>query len=292
MRLGYIVVNRYYTDSGTEYAVRRLIEEGQKCGIRLEVVKSGMVEYGDEKSFDFNNLDASKKMPILFWDKDTGYALELERFGHKIINRPRAIDICNDKIVTYQSLRGSKIKIPQTIVTPLVYDVCDGEDKEFIDLVESELKFPIVVKENVGSQGRQVYLASNRQELEKLNKKLRHIPHHYQKFCGDNRNSGGDIRIYVVSGKVVASVRRTNTADFRGNVNIGGAVTQLCESSAKAYNAVAVKVSKKLKLDYCAIDFADTGGEPILLEVNSNAYFESAEKACGANIAGAILRLC
>jgi len=296
---GYIVVNRYYTDSGTEYAIRRLIEEGQKQSIELEVIKSGAVGYeyygnGREEMFYLEGCKfafSKKPPPILFFDKDTKFASAVERHGHRVINQSCAIEICNDKIATYSALSGSKIKTPDTLVSPLIYDVNDGEDMGFLALVEGRLEYPIVVKENVGSQGRQVYLAKDRAELKTLNKKLRHIPHHYQRYYGNSAQCGGDIRVYVVGGKARISVRRTNTADFRGNVCLGATVVKLDDNEAKAYEAVAVKASKRLKLDYCAVDFADYEGEPILLEVNSNAYFESVEKACGANIAREIICL-
>jgi len=127
-------------------------------------------------------------------------------------------------------------------------------------------------------------LARNRTELIAQNKRLWHIPHHYQKYCG---RFGSDIRVYVVGGKSVAAVRRDNTDDFRANAGLGGKVTILADTNE--YIKVAEQAAKIIDLDYCAVDFAaDTDGV-ILLEVNSNAYFEVAEKATGINIAGAYI---
>jgi len=284
MHYSHIIVGRYYSDSGTDYAVGRLIEEAEKQSITLRVIKAGITIIPDGQIKDCS-------VPVIFFDKDINFARALERSGYRLINNAGAIKICNNKIATYEELVESRIKLPETIVAPLVYDVCDGEDKEFIDLIEKQFEYPIVVKENIGSQGRQVYLAKDRSELETLNKKLRHIPHHYQRYYGNDSNNGGDVRVYVIGGKARITVRRTNTSDFRGNVCLGSAVTRLGEDEAEVYEAVAVRVSKKLKLDYCAIDFADCKGMPVLLEVNSNAYFEAVEKTCGVNIAKEIVCL-
>ena len=47
---------------------------------------------------------------------------------------------------------------------------------------------------------------------------------------------------------------------------------------------LAERIAARLGLDYCAADFIGTD-KPVLVEVNSNAYFTGAE-ACGLDIAG------
>ena len=57
---------------------------------------------------------------------------------------------------------------------------------------------------------------------------------------------------------------------------------------SKEFIALAEKVAKLLKLDYMGIDLMyGKNGEPILCEVNSNAFFEMAEEITNINVAGA-----
>ena len=68
----------------------------------------------------FLNPDITK-MPdyVIFWDKDIVLAKQLENMGLKLFNNSRAIEICDNKALTYVELNG-KIEMPDTIVS---YDI-------------------------------------------------------------------------------------------------------------------------------------------------------------------------
>mgnify|MGYP002627967192 CR=1 FL=1 len=63
----------------------------------------------------FLNPDITK-MPdyVIFWDKDIVLAKQLENMGLKLFNSSRAIEICDNKALTYVELNG-KIEMPDTI---------------------------------------------------------------------------------------------------------------------------------------------------------------------------------
>ena len=68
---------------------------------------------------------------------------------------------------------------------------------------------------------------------------------------------------------------------FRSNSYLGGKGKIF--NVTKEYAFVAEKVANQLKLDYCGVDlFYD---EPIIIEVNSNAYFAEFEETTGINVA-------
>ena len=53
------------------------------------------------------------------------------------------------------------------------------------------------------------------------------------------------------------------------------------------YLKVAEKCASILGLDYCGVDILEgPNGEPIVSEVNSNAFYEGIEKTTGVNVAG------
>lgn len=277
--MGLIVRNRYYTDAGTEYCLDRLESELGKLGLPVRRTVTPLCGYCGTEAF----AAESETDFAVFWDKDVAAARVLER-NKDVFNAPHAIEICDDKLRTYAAVAGQGVDMPETVVAPLAYDVSEGEDEALLSLVE-RLSYPIVVKQNVGSQGKQVYLASDRAELAALHKRLMHVPHHFQRFYADS--AGSDIRLYMVGGRCVAACRRQNTTSFRSNVAMGGEMFRI--EPRPEFVAAAERVAARIGLDFGSVDFLD-GDRPVLIEVNSNAYFRGIEQSGGADIAGAYAR--
>ena len=225
----------------------------------------------------FNNYDF-----ILFWDKDIKLAKLLEDKGHIVINSSRAISLCDDKSKTYISLLNHNIKQPLTIISPMIYYGAIDSDMSFIDFSIEKLGFPMVVKECFGSFGEQVYLANNKDDLLSLIKKIGTKPFILQEFI--KTSFGKDLRIEIIGGEVVATVFRQNeNNDFRANITNG--------AKASKYNPnlkqidMAINVCKILGLDFAGVDILfGENDEPILCEVNSNAYPLNVQKITGVNI--------
>ena len=79
---------------------------------------------------------------------------------------------------------------------------------------------------------------------------------------------------------------RYSTTDFRSNSALGG--NQKPFEPSKDFIEVAEKVATLLDLDYMGIDLLfGSNGEPILCEVNSNAFFTAMENVCNVNVAKA-----
>ncbi len=275
---GIFVVNNYYTDSGIEYVFSRLKEEFEKLGATLEKITCPHLIY-NEKGEASVDVDADF---AVFWNKDSAVAKILEK-KMPVFNSGRAIEVCDDKAKTFLEVEGKGVLMPKTITAPIRYDINKTIDENFLFFCEKELSFPIVVKENTGSQGRQVYLASSRAELWELSQKLMHVPHILQQYVADER--GVDIRIYVVGGKAIASCKRKNTTGFKSNVHMGG-VAENYEAS-KQLKEQAELIASALSLDYGSVDFLTEKGH--FVEANSNAYFKAIE-SLGYDIAGAYAR--
>ena len=79
-------------------------------------------------------------------------------------------------------------------------------------------------------------------------------------------------------------MQRTNTNDFRSNLACLGKGELF--PLDKNLKTLAEKVSRTLHLDYCGVDLlVGADGEPILCEVNSNAFIVGFEKYTGINVA-------
>lgn len=272
---GAFVVNKYYTDDGIEYVYSRLKSELEKQGLGFTKVNCPTLVY-DDTGAAHADIDADF---AVFWNKDAAVARILER-KMPVFNGSGAIETCDDKAKTYLKIACNGISVPRTIVAPVRYDVTQEIDDELLLRAERELGFPVVVKENTGSQGRQVYLAENREELKALSQKLIHVPHILQRYVSQER--GVDVRIYVVGGKAIAGCKRRNTTSFKSNVHMGGVAEKFVPSAELA--AEAEKIAEIIGLDYGSVDFLTEDG--CFVEANSNAYFKAIE-SLGYDIAGA-----
>lgn len=256
--------NKYYSDAGMDYVFERLREEFCKRKVELIRVTDIYASYPmNETNFDFG----------IFWDKDTTLASRLESTGLRLFNRSDAIALCDDKEKTFSAL-GGKLELPLTIASPLVYDVSNGKDERLISLIESKIGYPAVVKENVGSQGRQVYLAHDKAELAAIHEKLAHIPHLFQRFVKGEK-TGSDTRVYVVGKKAVGAVLRENTTDFRSNAALGGKMTR-AELTDELREKAEI-AARALNLEYGSADFICENGKFVFIEANSSAYMKNAE---------------
>lgn len=279
MNKGLIVTNGYGLADGIKHQVKRLLEEFSKLGIELDVkrnnelltyIRDGKLE-SDLPKYDF----------VIYLDKDRYVADMLERQGYRLFNSMNSIVKCDDKMLTHICLSNSGIKMPTSISSTLCYR--DDGNRKYLNDVEKKLGYPLIVKENYGSLGKQVYLVKNRAELEDIENKLIHTPHIFQEFISSSK--GKDFRIIVIGHKVVAYMKRENKNSYLSNLATGGTASVV--ELPKEYLNMAVEASKILNLDYCGVDILEgVNGEPILSEVNSNAFYEGIEKITGINVAG------
>ncbi|WP_139902088.1 ATP-grasp domain-containing protein [Clostridium thermarum] len=259
-------------------------ESAAKMGIELELLKNNEVYSTIENNSATVKLERVKKEPdfILFMDKDIRLAKHLELLGYKLFNSSKTIENCDDKILTYQILANNNIKMPKTIISPMMYKGTVETDTGFIDFIESECGYPLVVKEAFGSFGAQVYLVNNREELLEKRRELLYIPHLYQEFIETSK--GRDVRIHVAGDKVVASMLRTSETDFRANISNGGKMQQY-EPDDK-FQELAIRASKLVGADFSGVDLLfGEDEEPIICEVNSNAHIKNIYQCTGIDVA-------
>ena len=80
-------------------------------------------------------------------------------------------------------------------------------------------------------------------------------------------------------------MKRENPNSYLSNLAAGGTASKV--DLPKEYLDVAEKCASILDLDYCGVDILEgPNGEPIVSEVNSNAFYEGIEKTTGINVAG------
>ena len=188
-------------------------------------------------------------------------------------------------MLTFIACANEGINMPKTIAGPLVYTDLIEENYKFLDDVAKEIGFPMVVKRVYGSLGEGVYLVKTKEELSSLYSTIARNPVIFQEYM--NNSYGQSIRVLIIDGKVFGSFVRFNKYDFRSN--FGDLSDGIIIEKPEKYESFAQEIADKLKIEYAGIDLLiDKNNEPILCEINSNAFFEEFEKVTKLDVAKAI----
>lgn len=282
MQKGVILINAYLKSQSQKRQAERLQEELANVGLAADIVRN-------DSFFACVDEDIHSRLPekyafCVYLDKDKYVSQMLENAGLRLFNPHAAIRDCDDKMQTYLCLAGKGIPLMKTLPGLLCYEPTEQIRLQSVERVEQEIGYPVVVKESFGSLGKNVFLAKDRAELIAVMEQLKCRPHLFQKAALSSM--GKDVRVIVVGGKVLGAMLRKSNGDFRSNIELGGSGTPY--RLPQAWEELCTRVAGILQLDYCGIDLLfGENGEPIVCEVNSNAFFGGFEAVTGINVAKA-----
>jgi RimK family alpha-L-glutamate ligase len=193
------------------------------------------------------------------------------------INGSESIGIAKDKLRTSQLLSKKGIPIPNTMLVRFPVEV---------DLVEANVGWPCVVKIINGSYGEGIYLCERRNDFRKLMEFVSSLKSGktliVQEYVG--YKPGEDLRVLVVGGKVIGSMKRVApSGDFRANISNGGHGEPFPLTEEIDY--IARETARVCGLQIAGIDllFDKTGFK--VCEANSAPGFEGFEQYCGIDVA-------
>ena len=277
---GIIIVNQ--TIGHNQYKIDRFKTEFSKKGVYLDVFVN------DGTLAEIKNNEIKINLPaanfVLYLDKDIYLARLLEKAGFRLFNKADFIKLCDDKMLTFIACANEGIRMPKTIAGPLVYTDLQESNYKFLDTIIKEIGLPMVVKKVYGSLGEGVYLVNTKEELINLYSEIARNPIIFQEYV--KTSFGKSIRVLIIDGKVFGSFIRKNKYDFRSNYG-EEASSKILENPAK-YEGFAQEIANKLHIEYAGIDLlVYEDDDPILCEINSNAFFEEFEKVTGLNVAAA-----
>ena len=276
---GIVIVNQELGHN--EYKIKRFKEEFSKLGISLSVVvNDGTVAMIKNSELEIN---LPKCDFVIYLDKDIYLARILEKAGYRLFNKADFIKLCDDKALTNIACSNRGIKMPDTITGPLFYSQeLKEENFKFLDDVIKELGLPLILKRVYGSLGLGVYLIKTKAELIEAYKEHCRAPILFQRYVGSSY--GVSARVIIIDKEVVGGFIRYNKSDFRSNFGDTASSRPLKEGD-KCFK-LAKYIADELDIEYAGIDFMFLeSGEPILCEINSNAFFEEFEKVTGINVA-------
>ena len=102
--------------------------------------------------------------------------------------------------------------------------------------------------------------------------------------------AGGDIRCFVVGGKVVAAMKRQSrsTEEFRSNLHRGGHASSV--EITEEERTMAIRAAHIIGLNVAGIDMLRSNRGPLIIEVNASPGLEGIEKATGKDVALSIVQ--
>ena len=276
---GIIIVNQEIGHN--VYKIKRFTEEGKKLGVSLSTyINDGTLAIVKNDNLTINLPKADF---VIYLDKDIYLARMLEKKGYRLFNNADFIKLCDDKSLTNIACSDKGIKMPKTIMGPLFYSpTLKEENLEFLDKVAEELTFPLVLKKVYGSLGLGVYLVNNKEELVSLYKELCRQPLQFQEYISSSK--GRSIRVIIIDKKIVGAFERYNEDDFRSNFGSHASSKEI--KLEPKYFELAEKIAKEFDVEYAGIDLLyGENNEPVLCELNSNAFFEEFERITNINVA-------
>ena len=278
-------------EMGEVYETDILVEEFEKQGIKVRVVNPQdvdiFVDRDDRKSILVGGK--TRALPDFVLPRTgsgTTYFIKaiirhLERLGVILINGSSSIDAVKDKLYTQQVLGESNLPVPKTLLVKHPIDV---------NLVETNIQYPMIIKTLSGSYGAGVFLVENRKQLKQLLKMAEITKPSYniiiQEFIEDS--FGKDLRVLVVNGKVVGCMMRQSVDDdFRANITRGG--EGIPYQIDEQIEWLGGECSRLLNLDIAGVDLLFNKDGYSICEVNSSPGFEGMDKYCKTNIAEEIV---
>jgi len=277
------------------YTIQRIVDTFEKYGFEMRVINSRDIDIYltnyERKSIVIKNVVT--KLPDFVLSRtgaSTHFATlaiyrHLERLGVPVLNKSEAVEAAKDKLYSLQILAQNKIPVPKTILLRFPLNV---------EYVIKRLGLPIIIKCLSGMQGKGVFMAKTKDELQTYCDLLEsvnpNIPMIFQECL--QHSLGRDIRVLVINGKVIGAMKRSNDEDFRANIHRGG------EGSAFKLNQhaeyMALQAAKLLGLDIAGVDllFDDPKGKKFrICEVNSSPGMEGFEKATGLDVPASLVSL-
>ena len=156
---------------GENFEVQRLVEEFEKRDVKVRVVNPKdvdiIVDRDDRKSIIVEGVP--RKLPDFVLPRTgsgTTYFIKaiirhLERLVLTLINGSDAIDNVKDKLYSQQILGSSNLPVPKTMLVKHPIN---------IELVEKNIKYPMIIKTLSGSYGSGVFMVEDRKQFRQIMK--------------------------------------------------------------------------------------------------------------------------
>lgn len=202
----------------------------------------------------------------------------LEAKGKPVVNPYACSAVCGNKLLTTLTLNRAGIPTPKTVV---------AFTREAALRAIEELGYPVILKPVVGSWGRLVSLAKDRETAEALLEHREQLFPLYQIFYIQEyvKRPSRDIRCFVVGDQVVAAIYRYAPSwDWRTNTARGGRAAN-CPVTDEM-RELGLRVAKVVGGIFLGVDMMESPEGLLVHEINSVVEFRNSVPATGVDIPG------
>lgn len=271
---GYLIEK--YNDMADAYTCMRLVDEAASLDIDLKLI--GVHDTLISKDGIYNNGEKLENRDFVINRYKWGKVKDcLNSLGKRTYNASAAYNRYINKFEQVAILKSEAFKIPDYLLGTTQSDYREISDR---------LGPSFVAKGLESSQGAQIYLIKNKEEMMELSRE--NDPEKewlFEEFIEES--AGRDIRLYSIRGKCIACMTRTSNDDFRANVALGASVEK--HEITAGISKAAWDIYLQTGLDFLGIDLLHGKERPYLCEINVMPGIEGMEKATGVNVAGAII---
>ena len=215
--------------------VSELVRKAKSLDIGLSLF-TGVLDEGDLSGIDI----------VLNRGRDIRVNLLCRKKGVPCVNNERTVFLGNNKWEKYIFCVENRIPAIDTVLV-----------KEGVP----DLELPFVMKEVSGHGGHEVYWVDSPEKCEKLVK--RPGKSYIAQRAVSERTS--DLRLYMMGGRIISSIMRSSSGDFRSNYSNGGEIRLFQPESFVI--ETAEKVQRLLDSDFIGIDFIPDKGKWYLNEI-------------------------
>ena len=187
-----------------------------------------------------------------------------------------------DKRTATQYLAAKGLPVPDSVFTAMPENV-----ESMLNLLGEN--FPIVIKTLNSTQGQGVILGESFTSSQSIAEAFIRLREEImlQRFIGEAK--GKDLRVFVVGGKVVATMERSaQNGEFRSNLHRGAISSRVRIS--KQEEEIALQAAELMGLEVAGVDILRSEKGPLILEINASPGLEGIEGTTGVDIAGHIIK--
>jgi [lysine-biosynthesis-protein LysW]--L-2-aminoadipate ligase len=255
-----------------------LVDEAKKSGFETELVDGRLL------SFELTDGAAKNRFGDVVLQRCISYYRSLfltrimENFGARVINTSKVSEVCGNKMITSMVLAKAGVPTPKTYI---------ALSSESVDQTAELLGYPIVLKPFVGSWGRMVSIAKEKQTLDTIVELRESIPnpiehmYYMQEFV---ERPPRDIRAIVAGDEIIATVYR-NASENEWRTNVARGATTTAFRPDKELTEIIHRAAHAVGGGILGVDVMESKDGYVVHEVNNTVEFKGAQAASKTRIA-------
>ena len=190
---------------------------------------------------------------------------QLERSGFCLINTRHCHEVCADKYYTSLFLAEAGLNQPKSVILSHV-----GGSQKALELLD--LKFPLILKTQIGSFGIGVLFIESERNLTASVQLLYKLDENIGLILQEYIPTKYDVRVHVLHNEIIASIKRpVIEGDFRSNISQGSEPSLIKLTDIEKEDCI--KAAQATDGLWVGVDFIPATNrekeQPFIIEVNS-----------------------